>query len=274
MAHMLIELIKPSVVVELGSHYGVSFFSFCESAERFSPNTCVYAIDSWEGDEHAGYYGDSIYRQVSEYREKYHKRNGILIREYFDRACEKFEDESIDIIHIDGLHTYEAVKEDYELWKDKLKQEGTFLFHDWNVKENNFGVWKLWEEIKANDEYKVIEFTNGYGLGIATRSEKKPEWHDTIEEYKEQLVMKGILLEKIHKLDSINQKNISKIKEFRDHIKNLEIMNDDKLNQIKEADYKAQELLDEHKKIMELLSKNKTKGVNFQNLYNMIKPKK
>ena len=86
--------------------------------------------------------------------------------------------------------------------------------------------------------------------------------------------MKGILLEKIHKLDSMNQKNISKIKELRDHIKNLEIMNDDKLNQIKEADYKAQELLDEHKKIMGLLSKHETKRVNFQNLYNMIKPKK
>ena len=158
-AHMLIELIKPSVVVELGSHYGVSFFSLCESAERFSPNTCIYAIDSWEGDEHAGYYGESIYRQVSEYRDKYHKQNGVLIREYFDKAHEKFQDKSIDIIHIDGLHTYEAVKEDYEMWKGKLKQEGTFLFHDWNVKEDNFGVWKLWEEIKANDEYKVIEFT-------------------------------------------------------------------------------------------------------------------
>ena len=67
-AHILVELLKPRVIVELGSHYGVSFFSFCEAAEKYSPDTCVYAIDSWAGDEHAGYYGESIYQQVHKQR--------------------------------------------------------------------------------------------------------------------------------------------------------------------------------------------------------------
>ena len=145
------------------------------------------------------------------------------------------------------------------MWKEKLKEEGTFLFHDWNVKENNFGVWKLWEEIKANGEYKIIEFTNGYGLGIATHAEKRPEWHDTLEEYKEHLVMKGILLERIHKLDSAKQELITEVKALKDHIGNLEIMNIDKQAQIEESDYRAKELMGEHKKINELLNKYNSK---------------
>ena len=49
-AHLLIEKIRPDIVVELGTHYGVSYFSFCEAAENYSPVTRVYA-DTWEGDE-------------------------------------------------------------------------------------------------------------------------------------------------------------------------------------------------------------------------------
>ena len=39
--HWLIEKIQPEKVVELGTHYGVSFFCFCEAAEKYSPNTFI-----------------------------------------------------------------------------------------------------------------------------------------------------------------------------------------------------------------------------------------
>ena len=48
-AHWLVDNIKPEKIVELGSHYGVSFFSFCEAAEKYSPSTYIYAVDTWEG---------------------------------------------------------------------------------------------------------------------------------------------------------------------------------------------------------------------------------
>ena len=52
-AHWLIKNIKPKLVVELGTHYGVSFFAFCESAEIYSEETFCYAVDTWEGDSQA-----------------------------------------------------------------------------------------------------------------------------------------------------------------------------------------------------------------------------
>ena len=87
-----------------------------------------------------------------------------MIRSTFDDASNYFSDKTIDIIHIDGLHTYDAVN-DYLVWNKKLKNGGTILFHDWNVRTGDFGVWKLWDEIKNDNQYHYIEIPSGYGLG-------------------------------------------------------------------------------------------------------------
>lgn len=84
---------------------------------------------------------------------------------YFDEALPKFEDKSIDILHIDGLHTYEGVKHDYDTWKSKVSDTGVIVFHD--IRVQHFGVKELWAEIKTNNpEYTYLEFDHNYGLGI------------------------------------------------------------------------------------------------------------
>ena len=87
-----------------------------------------------------------------------------LIRKTFDEAVLGFKDDSIDILHIDGLHTYEAVKHDFETWLPKVNQNGIVLFHDIKVGEDDFGVYKLWEELKK--KYATIEFFQSFGLGV------------------------------------------------------------------------------------------------------------
>ena len=55
----------------------------------------------------------------------------VLIRSKFSEAVTQFEDESIDLLHIDGYHTLKAaVTEDYETWLPKLRGNGVILFHD------------------------------------------------------------------------------------------------------------------------------------------------
>ena len=149
-AHWIVAVTKPKVIVELGSHYGVSFFSFCEAANIYSPETFLYAIDTWEGDEQAGFYDNEVYNRVLKNQLSNHQSRSRLIRSTFDDASKMFGSNSIDILHIDGLHTYSAVKHDFKTWEEKVKGGGTIIFHDWNVRERDFGVWKLWEEIKIN----------------------------------------------------------------------------------------------------------------------------
>ncbi|WP_342479224.1 class I SAM-dependent methyltransferase [Paenibacillus sp. FSL H7-0350] len=66
-----------------------------------------------------------------------------LLRMTFDEAVGTFEDNSIDLLHIDGLHTYEAIKHDYECWLPKLADNSVVLFHDITVRMDDFGVYQL-----------------------------------------------------------------------------------------------------------------------------------
>ena len=208
-AEWLIERLQPEKVIELGTHYGVSFFSMCEAAQQFSKDTFVYAVDTWQGDSQAGYYGDEVYNIVSNFFNENYKQNGRLIRSTFDEAAQHFDNNEFDLIHIDGLHTYEAVKHDYEIWKPKLKNGGTILFHDWNVREGNFGVWKLWKEVKEDKRFQCMEIRNGHGLAIATLTDDRQSWHRELEEILPILKIKGYLLSELdrERQESIKAKN-------------------------------------------------------------------
>ena len=197
-AHWLVCELQPQKIVELGSHFGVSFFSFCEAAQAFSPDTFVYAVDTWEGDKHAGHYEENVYAQVFDYWSCFHRLRSRLIRSTFDDAAQYFEDNSIDLLHIDGLHTYEAVKHDYDLWIQKMKQDSLILFHDINVRERGFGVWKLWDEIKLGNQ--TYEVANGHGLGILVRGEAMTARLDEFPHVLSSLTAKGVLLEKLAEL--------------------------------------------------------------------------
>jgi len=176
-AHWLVANLKPQTVVELGTHYGVSFFAFCQAAKEYSQQTFVYAVDTWAGDEHAGVYENNVYEQVLAHQRSNYSQISSLLRQTFDEASAYFDDNSVDLLHIDGLHTYEAVRHDFETWLPKLKDGGTILFHDINVREREFGVWQLWRELCDDPRMRCLEVRNGSGLGIATFAADEPAWH-------------------------------------------------------------------------------------------------
>jgi hypothetical protein len=147
--------------------------AFCNAICRNGLNTKCYAVDSWEGDEHAGQYGEEVFQDISQFASAYFARNAILLRSYFDVAAAQFARGSVDLIHIDGLHTYEAVLNDFNTWLPKLSKRGVVLFHDTNVRSSSFGVWRLWDEL--SQRYPHFNFLHSAGLGIvAVGSEVAP----------------------------------------------------------------------------------------------------
>ncbi|PFN28988.1 class I SAM-dependent methyltransferase [Bacillus cereus] len=163
-AYDLVTFFKPKKIVELGTFFGSSFYSFCQAVKDEQLSTQCTAIDTWQGDPHGGYYGEHVFETVTHVLNTCYPGIGTTIRSTFDDALDQFEDESIDLLHIDGFHTFEAVSHDYATWLPKLKKNGIILFHDISVFENGFGVHVLWNSLKA--QYPHLEFTHSYGLGV------------------------------------------------------------------------------------------------------------
>ena len=163
--------IKPEIVVEIGTKFGGTFKIWCEVAPGIK-----ISVDLVEG----------IHGGVT--REATDKRNGMF-KELYPNKCLFIEGNShdnstynnlvdtlngkqIDFLFVDGDHTYEGVKQDYEMYSPLVRKGGYIAFHDINDtqrhRDRNVYVGKLWNELEG----EKIEFNNHSdwaGIGVIKR---------------------------------------------------------------------------------------------------------
>lgn len=167
------ERFRPRVFVELGTYAASSYFAFCQSAQTYATGTRCFAVDTWQGDAHAGEYGDEVFEEVDRHNRQHYAGFSRLLRITFDEARSQFADGSIDLLHIDGLHTYQAVRHDFETWLPKMSPRGVVLFHDSNVYKKDFGVCRLMREL--DPRYAHFHFEHCYGLSMFALTSEAPE---------------------------------------------------------------------------------------------------
>ena len=171
-ANWLILETRPDVFVELGTHTGNSYFSFCQTINDYALRTKAFSVDTWQGDSHAGFYSESVFEYVKETNKGYQSFS-TLLRKTFDDASEMFSDNSIDLLHIDGLHTYQAVSHDFTTWLPKMSDKGIVILHDTNVFRDDFGVHKLFRELEQ--KYDSMNFLHSHGLGVLRVGKNSPD---------------------------------------------------------------------------------------------------
>lgn len=177
MAHLpfafwLIDILRPRLFVELGAYEGASFCAFCQEIARLGLDCEAYAVDTWQGDANMGSYGEEIYDDLAAYIKNNYQTFACLIRSSFDDALSQFEDNSIDLLHIDGFHGREAMLGDFEKWLPKMSTRGVVLMHDTRARLPGYGGVSAWKEI--SERFPSFVFNHGYGLGMVLPGKDAP----------------------------------------------------------------------------------------------------
>lgn len=174
-AFWMVDSLRPTSYVELGTHNGFSFFTVCDAVKRLDLATSCVALDSWEGDDQAGFYGEDVYQSVRTVRDAEYPEVATLLRGYFSESADRIPDGSVDLLHIDGRHGYEDAVEDWETYAPKLSSRGVVMFHDTFEFENGFGVHRLWAELVERFPETSFQFEHGHGLGVIGVGPDLPE---------------------------------------------------------------------------------------------------
>jgi hypothetical protein len=154
-AFWIIDALRPGVLVELGTQKGDSYCAFTQAVDHLKLGTACYAISL---------YGEEMFETLRRYHGPRYDQFSRLIRSTSDDAAGYFQENTIDLIHIDGLHTYVAARHDFETWRPKLSARAVVLIHSTNVRDLDVGVWRLWNELTR--EYPSFTFRHGNGLGV------------------------------------------------------------------------------------------------------------
>src|SRR5262249_38914989 len=163
-AYWLVVEAKTRVPRERGEPDGVSYAAVVEAVMRGATATRCHAVDTLHAGEHAGEYGADACEEFRRYHDMRYGSFSTLLRGSVDDAIGAIADHSIDLLHLDGLRTYEAVSRNFQRCLPKLSERAVVLLHNTNERRDDFGVWRLWEEVSR--QYPCFEFLHGQGLGV------------------------------------------------------------------------------------------------------------
>jgi cephalosporin hydroxylase len=133
-------------ILEIGSRYGENM-RFLAAAMRGNKLVCVDLpdVEGWNDREIL----DELVVNVTRLNNGGYDVTLIVGDSHNFDVLEKVESKApYDVVFIDGDHTYQGVKVDWDMYARLGK---IVIFHDINP-ENGLGVSKLWEEIRGNKE--------------------------------------------------------------------------------------------------------------------------
>lgn len=163
---------KPQVVVEIGSARGRSA-CFMGMALKENGSGRLYAIDphtrtEWNDEDSIDTY-EVLANNVTRLRLQEQIQ---ILRNTSDRVAQNWS-LAIDILFIDGDHSYEGVKRDWKLFSPFVKPFGGVVFHDtlWELKPDpkysrvDMGVPRFVEELR-DEGYPVITLDRDFGVSL------------------------------------------------------------------------------------------------------------
>jgi len=148
----------PKNLLEIGTCNGGTFFLLCQLAD---PRATVISLDLPGGKYGGGYEGFRvpILRRMIQIGQQLHLlRTDSHASNTSNRVATALRGAPLDLLFIDGDHTYDGVKQDFEMYSPFVKSGGIVAFHDIakHPPEMEVEVDRFWNEIKTKYNYKEI----------------------------------------------------------------------------------------------------------------------
>lgn len=169
---------KPKRVLEIGTANGGTLFLLCRAAD---PDAKIVSVDLPGGWFGGGYpkWKTTLYQRFTGANQELHLlRADSHNAQTFASVEGLLGGRMFDFIFIDGDHTYEGVRQDYEQYRKLLAPGGVIGFHDIvpNVTDPDCQVPRFWRELRATE--KTSEFVEnpaqpGAGIGIVLPGDSK-----------------------------------------------------------------------------------------------------
>jgi len=162
---------KPKTILEIGTANGGTLFLFSQIATE---EATIISIDLPGGKFGGGYpkWKIPLYKSFGKRNQKiYLIRGNSHSKETLKKVKNILGEKKADFLFIDGDHSYEGVKKDFEMYSSLVRKGGIIAFHDIvpGPIENVGGVPVFWKEIKSGRKYREIvrnRNQGGYAIGV------------------------------------------------------------------------------------------------------------
>ena len=159
--HQLLKILsnlQPKNLLEIGTANGGTLFLFCQIAH---PKAKIISIDLPGGKFGGGYplWKVPLYKSFAKKKQKiYLLRADSHKPSTFQKVKSILGNEKLDFLFIDGDHTYEGVKKDFEMYSKLVERERIIALHDivYHPHVPECQVHKFWEKIKRKYKTKEI----------------------------------------------------------------------------------------------------------------------
>ena len=166
--------VQANRVLEIGTASGGTFAVLAQAS---SPAARLISVDLPGGLGGGGYpaWKARIYAQLTKpTQESYFLRGDSHTSIIQDRVVSLLADELLDVLFIDGDHSYAGVKRDFEFYSNLVRPGGLICFHDIVPNNDNplIGVDVFWREVKQDrqsQEFIDPAALGQFGIGIIRR---------------------------------------------------------------------------------------------------------
>jgi cephalosporin hydroxylase len=167
----IVECQRPRTVLEIGTAKGGTLFLFCHFA---APDASIISVDLPLGRFGGGYpvWREGVYNRFAKADQRLHLiRDDSHLPGTFDQVRRMLNGRPIDLLFIDGDHTYEGVKTDFWRYSPLVASGGCVALHDIvrSPSSSACQVATFWDEIQGRFRTKeIVERADqgGYGIGL------------------------------------------------------------------------------------------------------------